>query len=68
MSMVMDEDIKRWTVRRKSEAVLEILQRKTTVAEGRRKFDLEPSEVEERIEHAFAGMENALQAQARGRT
>ena len=32
MSQVMDEEIKRWTARRKSALVLEIIQGKTTVA------------------------------------
>jgi len=32
MSVVMDEEIKRWTARRKSALVLEILQGKTTVS------------------------------------
>jgi transposase-like protein len=42
----MDEEIKRWTARRKSALMLEILQGKTTVAESSRKFDLMPSEIE----------------------
>ena len=36
MSQVMDEEIKRWTARRKSSLVLEIIQGKTTVAEASR--------------------------------
>ena len=47
MSMTMDEEIKRWTARRKSALVLEIIQGKTTVAEASRQFDLPPSEIEE---------------------
>ena len=47
MSMVMDEDVKRWTARRKSALVLEIIQGKTTVAEGARSYDLTSSEIEE---------------------
>lgn len=47
MSMVMEqEDIKRWTAKRKSALVVEILQGKTTVAEASRGFDLAPSEIE----------------------
>jgi hypothetical protein len=34
MSQVMDEEIKRWTARRKSALVMEIIQSKTTVAEA----------------------------------
>ena len=47
MSVVMEEEIKRWTARRKSALVLEIIQGKTTVAEVSRSFDLPPSEIEE---------------------
>jgi len=43
---VMDEEIKRWTARRKSALVLEIIQCKTTVAEASRTFDLTPAEIE----------------------
>ena len=38
MSAVMEEDIKRWTARRKAALVLEIIQGKTTVAEASRSF------------------------------
>jgi hypothetical protein len=34
MSAVMEEDIKRWTARRKAASVLDIIQGKTTVAEA----------------------------------
>ena len=47
MSITMDEEIKRWTARRKSALVLEIIQGKTTVSEASRQFDLAPSEIEE---------------------
>jgi len=62
MSMVMDEEIKRWTAKRKSALVIEILQGKTTVAEASRAFDLAPSEIEGWVEDAKRGMENALRA------
>ena len=42
MSTVMDEDIKRWTSRRKSALVIEIFQGKTPVAEASRAYDLPP--------------------------
>ncbi|MGB8377575.1 MAG: transposase, partial [Rhodanobacteraceae bacterium] len=45
MSAVMEEEIKRWTARRKSALVLEIIQGKTTVAEASRAFDIVPSEI-----------------------
>ena len=60
MSTVMDEDIKRWTSRRKSALVMEIFQSKTTVAEASRAYDLPPSEIESWMEDARSGMENAL--------
>jgi len=62
MSQVMDEEIKRWTARRKSALVLEIIQGRTTVAEAARQFDLTPAEVEDWIDQGKAGLENALRA------
>lgn len=46
MSIVMEEEIKRWTAKRKSALVLEILQGKITVSKASRAFDLPPSEIE----------------------
>jgi transposase-like protein len=65
MSAVMEEDIKRWTARRKAALVLEIIQGKTTVAEASRSFDVPPSEIEEWVEDGKRGMENALRAKPR---
>lgn len=62
MSTVMDEDIKRWTARRKGALVLEIIQGKTTVAEASRAYDLSPSEIETWIEEGKKGLENALRS------
>lgn len=62
MSAVMEEEIKRWTVRRKAALVLEIIQGKTTVSEASRQFDLSPSEIENWIDDDKRGMENALRA------
>jgi len=59
MSITMEEEIKRWTARRKSALVLEIVQGKTTVAEASRQFDLPPSEIESWVEDGKRGMENA---------
>jgi transposase-like protein len=50
MSVVMEEEIKRWTARRKSALVLEIIQGKTSVAEASRQFDLTPAEIESWVE------------------
>jgi len=62
MSMTMEDEIKRWTAKRKAALVMEIIQGKTTVAEASRAFDLTPSEVEEWVDEAKRGMENALRA------
>ena len=62
MSDVMEEEIKRWTGRRKSALVLDILQGRTTVSESARQFDLTPAEVEGWVEDGKRGMENALRA------
>lgn len=62
MSEVMDEEIKRWTARRKSALVLEIIQKRTTVSEAARQFDLGPAEIEGWVEDGKRGMENALRA------
>ena len=56
------EEVKRWTAKRKSALVLEIIQGKTTVAEASRAFDMPPSEIEEWVDEAKRGMENALRA------
>ncbi len=61
MSVGMDEDIKRWTSRRKAAVVLEIIQGKTTVSEVSREFDLTPSALEW-VDQGKAGMENALKS------
>ena len=60
--MEMDEEIKRWTARRKSALVMEIIQGTTTVAEASRQYDLRPSEIEDWLDDAKRGMENALKA------
>jgi transposase-like protein len=62
MSNMQDEDIKRWTAKRKSALVLDIIQGKATVAEASRQFDLSPAEIEDWLSQAKAGMENALRA------
>ncbi|WP_319388971.1 DUF1153 domain-containing protein [uncultured Cohaesibacter sp.] len=62
MSMTMDETIKRWTAKRKSALVIELIQGKTTVSEASRAYDLSPSEIEGWVEDAKRGMENSLRA------
>ena len=58
----MEDDIKRWTAKRKAALVMEIIQGKTTVAEASRSFDIQPSEIEEWVDEAKRGMENALRS------
>ena len=60
MSTMMEEEIKRWTAKRKAALVIDILQGKTSVAAASRSYDLPPSEIEEWVEDARKGMENAL--------
>lgn len=43
MNAKMEEDIKRWTAKRKSAPVLDMIQGKTTSAEASRAYDLSPS-------------------------
>lgn len=50
MSTKKEDDIKRWTAKRKSAPVLDIIQGKTTVAEASRQYDLSPSEVEQWVD------------------
>lgn len=58
----MEEEIKRWTAKRKTALVLEIIQGKTSVAEASRAYDLTPSEIEGWVEDGRKGVENALKA------
>jgi transposase-like protein len=58
----MDEEIKRWTAKRKTALVLEIIQGKTSVSEASRTYDLPSSEIESWMEDGRRGMENALKA------
>jgi transposase-like protein len=62
MSVVMEEEFKRWTAKRKSALVLEIIQGKTSVAEASRSYDIPPSEIEAWVDDGKKGMENALRA------
>lgn len=62
MSEVMEEETKRWTARRKSALVLEVIQGQATVAATSRQFDLTPVEIESWIEDGMRGLANALRA------
>jgi transposase-like protein len=58
----MEDEIKRWTARRKSALVVEIIQGKTTIAEANRAHHIPPSEIEKWVDDGRRGMENALRA------
>ena len=49
MSVTMDDSIKRWTAKRKTALVVEILQGKTTVAEASRALDLSPTKAAPKV-------------------
>jgi len=55
-------DIKRWTAKLKAALVMEIIQGKTSISEASRAFDVFPAEIEEWVDEAKRGMENALRA------
>lgn len=63
--MMMEEAKKRWTAKRKSALVLEVLKGKLSVSEASRRHDLCPSEIESWLDDAARGMENALRAKPR---
>jgi len=56
----LEDGIKRWTEKRKSAVVIEIIQGKTTEAEAFQSYDLPPSEIENSAKNARKGRENAL--------
>ena len=60
MCILMEDDIKHWTAKRKAALVLDIIQGNTTISEASRAFDLNPSEVEQWVDEGKRGMENAL--------
>ena len=55
MSMTMEDDIKRWTAKRKAALVMEIIQGKTSISEASRAFDVSPAEIEEWVDEASEG-------------
>ena len=58
-------EIKRWTAKRKTQVVLDILKGKTTVADVSRQHDLPPGGVERWVEEGIRGMENHFRARPR---
>jgi transposase-like protein len=65
MSVVMEEDVKRRTAKRKAAWVTEMIQGKTTIAEASRAYDIPPSEIEDWVDEGKKGLENALRAKPR---
>jgi len=59
------EEIRRFTAKKKANLVMDIYQGKTTVTEVSRKYDLTPAIIEEWMEEAKKGMENQLRARPR---
>jgi transposase-like protein len=57
-----EPDVKRWTTKRRSALVLEILRGDTTAAEAARKHGLTVAEVEDWKERFLSGAENALRS------
>ncbi len=57
-----DEQLKRWTAKRRTALVLEILRGDTSVAEAARKHALTVAEIEEWKHRFLAGAENALRS------
>ena len=60
-----ETEIKRWTAKRKTQVVLDILKGKTTVAEVSRQHDLTPGEIERWVDEGINGMENNFRARPR---
>jgi transposase-like protein len=60
-----ENEIKRWTAKRKTQVVLDILKGKTTVAEVSRQHDLTPGEVERWVDEGIRGMENNFRVRPR---
>ncbi len=59
------DDVKRWTAKRKSAVVLDLIKGKTTAADVARKHDLTVAEVESWVERFMAGGEEQLRANPR---
>ena len=57
-----ESDVKRWTTKRRSALVLEILRGQTTVAEAARKHGLTVAEAEDWKEKFLSGAANALRS------
>jgi transposase-like protein len=61
----LPQEIKRWTAKRRTALVLQLLRGETTVAEAARQHDLKPSEIEHWKETFLAAGENGLKSRPR---
>lgn len=59
------DDVKRWTAKRESAVVLDLIKGKTTATDVARKHDLTVAEVESWVERFLASGEEALRANPR---
>jgi len=57
-----NQDVKRWTAKRKAALILDLIKGTTTVAQAARTYDLTPAEIEEWLEEGRRGMENNLRS------
>ena len=62
MSEKLPEEIKRWTAKRRTALILEIIRGETTVNEAARKHDLKPSDIQHWQETFMAAGENGLKS------
>jgi transposase-like protein len=60
VGVIVEQEFKRWTAKRKAALVTEILQGKTSVSDAARSFDLSPSKIEAWVDEGKKGLENAL--------
>ena len=59
------EDVKRWTAKRRSALVLQLLRGETTTAQAARKYSLTVAEIEQWRQAFLSGAENALRSRPR---
>jgi transposase-like protein len=62
MSMMQEPEINRWTAKRKVELIRQIYCGQTTIPEAARTYDITQQEIENWMQEAESGMENALKA------
>jgi transposase-like protein len=51
----MSEEVKRWTSKRKSGLVIELLKVQTTISEASRQYDLTPSDIKSWVDTEVTG-------------